>query len=299
MNILLFGKNGQVGWELERSLAVLGRVTVVGSQSESMCGNFENLAGIARTVQAVKPDVIVNAAAHTGVDKIESEVELAHTVNALAPEVLAKEAKKLDALLVHYSTDYVFDGSGKQPWVEDQAVNPVSTYGKTKSDSERLIQAAGCNHLIFRTSWVYAARGKNFAKTMISLAKERDRLQVIDDQVGAPTGAELIADVTAHAIRVAMQKDVRGIYHLVASGEVSWHGYAEFVLDYCRKAGVALTLAETALHPVPTTHYPTPATRPLNSRLSTDKLQATFNVNLPQWQDGVVHMLDEFLEGRV
>lgn len=299
MKILLFGKAGQVGWELERSLAVLGDVTVLGSRSTHMCGNFEDLDGIRASIQAIKPDVIVNAAAQTAVDKIESEPALADLVNAQAPALIAEEAKKLNALFVHYSTDYVFDGSGNSPWVETDVTNPLSVYGKTKLDAEQKIMAVGGRYLIFRTSWVYAARGRNFAKTMYKLAKERESLNVIADQIGAPTGAELIADVTAQAIPVAIENaSVTGIYHLVAGGEVSWHGYASFVLDYCRDRGVTFMTPKDAVMPVPTTEFPTAAARPLNSRLNTQKLQTTFNLNLPHWQDGVIHMLDEFLERR-
>lgn len=299
MKILLFGKAGQIGWELERSLAPLGELVVLGTRSEDMCGNFTNLAGIADSIRAVQPNVIVNAAAHTAVDQVESEVELAHLINALAPEVLAKEAKKLGAWLIHYSTDYVFDGSGSHPWLETDATNPLSSYGKTKLEAEKLIIATGCKHLIFRTSWIYAARGRNFAKTMLKLAKEKDTLQVINDQIGAPTGAELVADVTAHAIRVAVQnQDVSGLYHLVASGETSWHGYASFVIDYARKFGEELKVSPNDILAVSTEAYKTAAKRPLNSRLNTNKLQQTFNINLPHWQHGVVHMLDEFLERR-
>lgn len=299
MKILLFGKAGQVGWELERSLAVLGEVTVLGSKSQDMCGDFKDLDGIRRSIQQISPDVIVNAAAQTAVDKMESESDLAYLVNAQAPAVIAEEAKNLNALLVHYSTDYVFDGSGTQPWLETDTTNPLSVYGNSKLEAEKAIIKSGCDYLIFRTSWVYAARGRNFAKTMYKLAKERDTISVIDDQIGAPTGAELIADVTAHAIPMA-QKDnaLTGIYHLVSSGEVSWHGYASFVLDYCRARGVEFMVPAEAVLPVPTSEFPTPATRPLNSRLNTSKLQETFNLTLPNWQHGVIHMLDEFLERR-
>lgn len=299
MKILLFGKAGQVGWELERSLAVLGDVTVLGSRSQEMCGDFKNLDGIRASIRAVQPDVIVNAAAQTAVDKMESEPELADLVNAQAPALIAEEAKKINALLVHYSTDYVFDGSGDQPWVETDATNPLNVYGQSKLKAEEMIQAVGGRHLIFRTSWVYAARGRNFAKTMYKLAKERESLSVISDQIGAPTGAELIADVTAHAIPIALKDEsVSGIYHLVASGDVSWHGYASYVLDYCREVGVDFLVPKEAVLPVETSAFPTPATRPLNSRLNTSKLQQTFNLKLPRWQSGVIHMLDEFLERR-
>ncbi|MDH5206136.1 MAG: dTDP-4-dehydrorhamnose reductase, partial [Hylemonella sp.] len=201
MKILLFGKGGQVGWELQRALGVLGEVVALDFDSAAHCGDFSNLAGLAQTVRSVQPHVIVNAAAHTAVDKAESEPEIARTLNALAPGVLAQEAAAQGAWLLHYSTDYVFDGRGEQAWKESDAPAPLNVYGRSKLEGEKLIQASGCRHLILRTSWVYGARGGNFAKTMLRLARERDRLSVIDDQIGAPTGADLLADVTAHAIR--------------------------------------------------------------------------------------------------
>lgn len=296
MKILLFGKNGQVGWELQRSLAPLGELIALDARSETLCGDLSDLAGIANTIRAVAPNIIVNAAAHTAVDKAESEPDLANTLNALAPEVMATEAERLGAWLVHYSTDYVFDGSGKTAWHETDTTGPLSTYGKSKLAGESAIIASGCKHLIFRTSWVYAARGGNFAKTMLKLAKERDSLNVINDQIGAPTGADLLADVTAHAIRTAArQPDVSGLYHLVAGGETSWHGYANFVIDFARQAGAEIKVAANAIAPVPTTAFPTAATRPLNSRLDTQKLQHTFNLYLPHWQNGVTRMLTEIL----
>jgi dTDP-4-dehydrorhamnose reductase len=297
MKILLFGKNGQVGWESQRSLAPLGELVMLDSNSRNLCGDFTNLNGIAETVRAVAPDVIVNAAAHTAVDKAESESELVRTINAQAPAVLAQEAARLNAWLVHYSTDYVFDGTGDKPWTEIDPTGPLSVYGETKLEGEQLIGESGCKHLIFRTSWVYGARGGNFAKTMLRLAQERDSLKVIDDQIGAPTGADLLADVTAHAIRAARQNpEFSGLYHLVAAGETSWHGYAGFVLDYARRSGVDLRVASDAIQPVPTSAFPTPAGRPLNSRLNTEKLQNTFDLHMPHWQTGVERMLTEILE---
>jgi dTDP-4-dehydrorhamnose reductase len=297
MKILLFGKSGQVGWECQRSLSILGEVIALDSDSQNLCGDFTNLTGIAETVRAVKPDVIVNAAAHTAVDKAESEADLVRTINALAPGVLAREAASIGACLVHYSTDYVFDGGGEKAWIETDAVAPLSVYGATKLEGERLIQQAGCRHLIFRTSWVYGARGGNFAKTMLKLAQERDALKVINDQIGAPTGADLLADVTAHAIRALMkQPELSGLYHLVADGETSWHGYASFVLAFAERAGLALKINSEAVQAVPTSAFPTPAKRPLNSRLNTEKLQASFDLQLPPWQIGVERMLTEILE---
>ena len=296
MNILLFGKGGQVGWELQRSLAVLGRVTALDHDSTDHCGDFANPEGVAATVRALKPDVIVNAAAHTAVDKAESEPELARLLNATTPGVLAREAGALGAWLVHYSTDYVFDGSGTRPWVETDTPAPLSVYGRTKLEGEQLIQQSGAKHLILRTSWVYAARGGNFAKTMLRLAQERERLTVIDDQWGAPTGAELLADVTAHAIRHLQQRPQdAGLYHLVAGGEVTWNGYAKFVIEHASKAQSAIKIVAKEVAPVPTSAFPTPAVRPHNSRLNTSKLQTTFGLTLPHWQTGVERMLTEIL----
>ena len=297
MKILLLGKNGQVGWELQRSLAPLGELVALGTDSQDLCGDLTNLEGIAQTVRAVAPDIIVNAAAYTAVDKAESEPELARTINALAPGVLAQEAKRSGAWLIHYSTDYVFDGSGDTPWLETAPTGPLSVYGKTKLEGEEAIRAAGCQHLIFRTSWVYAARGGNFAKTMLRLAQERDSLSVINDQTGAPTGADLLADVTAHAIRAALQRpDVSGLYHLVARGETTWHGYASFIIDFARQFGIEIKVVPEAIQPVPTSAFPTAAKRPLNSRMNARKLQNTFGLDLPHWQTGVARMLTEFLE---
>ncbi|MEP6588486.1 MAG: dTDP-4-dehydrorhamnose reductase [Polaromonas sp.] len=296
MKILLFGKNGQLGWELQRSLAPLGELIALDRHSTDFCGDLSKLPGLADTVQRVRPDLIVNAAAHTAVDKAEREPELARTLNALAPGVLAQEAHKLGAWLVHYSTDYVFDGSSSQPWSEADAPAPLSVYGQTKLEGEQLIAEHCRRHLIFRTSWVYAARGGNFAKTMLRLAQERERLTVIDDQWGAPTGAELIADVTAHAIRQVLQRPQdAGLYHLAASGETTWNGYAKHVLAQVRLAQPAIKIVANEVVAVPTSAFPTPARRPLNSRLDTGKLQATFGLTLPAWQQGVDRMLVEIL----
>ena len=296
MKVLLFGARGQVGWELQRSLAPLGELIALDRHSASLCGDLGDLQGLIATVQKVRPDVIVNAAAHTAVDKAESEAALAHTLNALAPGVLAQEAARVGALLVHYSTDYVFDGSGTRPWREDDATGPLSVYGQTKLDGERLIQAACPNHLIFRTSWVYAARGGNFAKTMLRLGQERERLSVIDDQFGAPTGADLLADVTAHAIRQVLHRPQdAGLYHLVAGGEITWNGYAKYVLGQAKKASPAIKIKAVEVAAVATSAFPTPARRPHNSRLDTSRLQATFGLSLPDWQLGVARMLTEIL----
>ena len=297
MKILLLGKNGQVGWELQRSLAPLGEVIALDSSSQEFCGDLNNLKELALTVRRIAPDIIVNAAAHTAVDKAESEPALARTINALAPALLAQEAKRCNAWLVHYSTDYVFDGNGDQPWLETSSTGPLNVYGATKLEGEEFIHQSGCNHLIFRTSWVYGARGGNFAKTMLRLAGERDSLSIINDQIGAPTGADLLADITAHAIRsVQLKPELSGLYHLVAAGETSWHGYASFVIDFAQKNGVSMWITPEDVHPVPTSAFPTPAKRPLNSRLDTSKLRNTFGLHLPHWQTGVTRMLTEILD---
>ena len=297
MKTLLFGRGGQVGWELQRSLSVLGELVALDHDAAhnpgGLCGDFTDLAGLARTIAAVQPDVIVNAAAHTAVDKAESEPELARTINALAPGVLASEATKRGAWLVHYSTDYVFDGSGSAPWREDAVPAPLSVYGHTKLEGERLV-AATPKHLILRTSWVYAARGGNFAKTMLRLASERESLTVIDDQFGAPTSAELLADVTAHAIRTLQnQPELAGLYHCVAAGETTWHGYAKYVVEQAIHMGQTLKAGPEQVGATRTANYPTPAQRPLNSRLDTTRLQNAFGLTLPHWQTGVARMLTE------
>ena len=297
MKILLLGKNGQVGWELQRSLAPLGEVVALDRSNQDYCGDLANLQGLAESIRKIKPDVIVNASAYTAVDKAESERQLAQIVNTEAVAVLAQEAKRLNAWLIHYSTDYVFAGDGSTAWQETDTTGPLSVYGATKLAGEKAIQKSACKHLIFRTSWVYGARGNNFAKTMLRLAKERDSLTVINDQVGAPTGADLLADVTAHAIRtVQTVPELSGLYHLVAAGETSWHGYASFVIDTAQKMGEKLNTKVEAISPVPTSAFPTPAKRPNNSRLNTRKLQNSFALTLPEWQAGVARMLTEFLE---
>lgn len=298
MKILLLGKNGQVGWELQRSLAPLGEVLALDRHSTHYCGDLSKPDKLAQTVLAYKPDFIVNAAAHTAVDKAESEPELAKVLNTDAPAALAKAAAQVGAWLVHYSTDYVFDGSGTHARQEGEGTGPLSVYGQTKLDGEKAIVASGCKYLIFRTSWVYAARGGNFAKTMLRLAQERDKLTVINDQHGAPTGADLIADVTAQAIRRVLNTQnisFSGVYHLVAAGDTTWHGYASHVIEKAKAIKPDLQIKAAKVAAVPTSAFPTPATRPLNSRLCTAKLQQAFGLVLPPWQQGVDRMLTEIL----
>ena len=297
MKILLLGKNGQVGWELQRSLALLGEVVACDIDSPPPWqADFAQPESLALLVRHVQPNVIVNAAAYTAVDKAESDAERARAVNATAPGVLAREAAARGAWLVHYSTDYVFDGSGCTPRDEGEPTAPLNVYGRTKLEGEQLVAASGCRHLMLRTSWVYSARGGNFARTMLRLATERDRLQVIDDQIGAPTSAELLADVTAHALR-AMVADpaLGGLYHCAAAGETSWHGYARFAISSARAHGMALKVGPNAVQPVASRDYSTAATRPLNSRLDTRRLQRDFGLVLPPWQHGVERMLSEVL----
>ena len=294
MKILLLGKNGQVGWELQRSLAPLGDLVALDRHgADELCGDLADPTGLAATVRRVAPDVIVNAAAYTSVDKAESEPELAHRINAQAPAVLAEEAARLGAWLVHYSTDYVFDGSCDRPWQETDATGPLGVYGQSKLAGEQAV-AGYKKHLIFRTSWVYAARGANFARAMLRLAGERDQLRVVADQFGAPTGAELVADVTAHTLRACLDKpQLAGRYHLAAAGETSWHGYAQYVVDYAQRAGHPLRIQPQAIEAIPTSAYPTPARRPLNSRLDCRKLEAAFTLKLPDWRRGVKRALTE------
>ena len=293
MKILLLGKNGQVGWELQRSLAPLGELVACGS-AEADLGDLPALSAL---VRRMRPQIIVNAAAHTAVDRCETEPERAMAINADAPGLLAREAALIDALLVHYSTDYVFDGSGSRPWAEADATGPLNIYGRSKLAGEEAIRASGCRHLILRTSWVYAARGGNFARTMLRLAGERESLNVIDDQIGAPTGAELIADVTAHTVRgVARRPDLAGTYHLAAAGATSWHGFATHVIEAARgMAARAVEVAPDAIHAVPSTAFATPVRRPLNSRLDCSKLERAFDLQLPDWRVGVDRLLAELL----
>ena len=291
MRLLLLGANGQVGWELQRSLAPLGEVIVPAQRAD-----FTQPEALAALVGALKPDVIANAAAYTAVDKAESDAEAARAINATAAAVLAREAATLGAWLLHYSTDYVFDGSGSAARSEDAPTGPVNIYGRTKLEGEQLIRASGCRHLILRTSWVYGTRGGNFAKTMLTLAAERDALAVIDDQHGAPTGADLLADVSAHALRRAIAEPaLAGTYHCAAAGETTWHGYARTVIERARAAGRPVKVAPDAVRAVPTSGYPTPAARPLNSRLDCARLRQAFGLHLPPWQAGVERMLVELL----
>lgn len=297
MKILLFGKNGQVGWELNRSLQPLGEVIALDRQQ----ADFSKPESLRDIVQSIKPDVIVNAVAYTAVDRAEEEEGLATTINGIAVGVLAEEAKNMNALFIHYSTDYVFDGSKTSPYTEDDIPCPINAYGRSKLAGEEATRASGCKYLIFRTSWVYAARGSNFAKTMLKLAAERDELKVVADQFGAPTSAELIADVTALAlyriiISPAISDQVGGTYHLAASGKTSWHGFTRLILESAIKNGQGLRVSPKQVGEIRTVDYPTPAKRPENSHLDISKIQSVFEVILPSWQCQVEGTVIELME---
>jgi dTDP-4-dehydrorhamnose reductase len=293
MKILLLGKNGQVGWELQRSLAPLGEVLALDRNSSTHCGDLANLEGLAETVRVFRPQVVVNAAAYTAVDKAESDQTTAHLINALAPEVLSRACAAIDALLVHYSTDYVFDGGGQTPWVETDTTGPVNVYGRSKLAGEQGIAKQGARHIVFRTSWVYGTEGGNFAKTMLRLAQEREKMAVINDQYGAPTGAALLADITALSLQ--QTQALSGIYHLAAAGETTWHAYAQYVLQTAKQFKTDIDYKVKEVAAVPTSEFPTPAQRPLNSRLNCSKLQQALQCQLPDWQKGVDSMLSKIL----
>ena len=295
MRILLTGKHGQVGFELQRALAPLG---VIHAVDYAEC-DLADPSAIATLVRSIRPDVIVNPAAYTAVDKAESEVELAHAVNAVAPRVLGEEATKLGAWVVHYSTDYVFDGTKQGAYTEADPTNPLSVYGRTKRDGEIALQQSGARCLIVRTSWVVGAHGNNFAKTILRLALEREQLNVVADQYGAPTSAALLADATAQLVRQVQREGADtypyGLYHLAAGGETTWCDYARFVVSEARAAGSSLKLVPDAIRGIPSSDYPTSAQRPLNSRLDTGKLRRTFGLELPNWRTGVSHILQQIL----
>lgn len=301
MKLLILGKNGQVGWELQRALQPLGNVLALDRTRDSetqFCGDVTDFAAIAAVFDNFQPDIVVNATAYTAVDKAETEQEQADLINHLAVQHLAEQCLKIDALLIHYSTDYVFDGYGQRAWSEDDPKRASNVYGRTKLDGELALEQSGVKFINFRTSWVYGTHGNNFIKTMLRLAQMRQELSVINDQVGAPTGAALIADVTAQVIRYydlneADQAVLHGHYHLAPQGETSWYAYAKFIFLVASSNG--LTLELKTVNPIATSEYPTPAARPLNSRLSTQKLQQTFHIHLPKWQQGVEQVIAEIL----
>lgn len=294
MKILLLGKNGQVGWELQRALAPLGEVIACGREQ----ADLENPDTLHSLIRNVAPQIVVNAAAYTAVDKAESEPESARKINTQAVATLAQACKQHNAWFIHYSTDYVFDGNKSEPYTETDLTAPQSIYGESKRDGENAITVSGCRHLIFRTSWVYAARVNNFARTMLRLAKERDELKVVCDQTGAPTSAELIADVTANCLyRLAFDTELTGrasgIYHLAADGETSWHGYAQYVVAEAKRQGMDLRTSADNVRAITTAEYPLPARRPANSCLDTQKIRNTFGLTLPGWQYHVKRLISE------
>ncbi len=291
--ILLTGKNGQVGWELQRTLACLGDIVAVGHREMDLT----DPDSIRKIVREVRPDLIVNAAAYTAVDKAESEPDLAMAINGVGPGVMAEEAKRLNAALIHYSTDYVFDGTSSRPYLEDDAPNPVNVYGTTKLAGERAIQASGVPHLILRTSWVYGVRGRNFLLTMLRLAKEKNELKIVNDQMGAPTWCRLLAEVTSQMIAqhyspVSRQaiSEASGLYHVVPTGSVSWHGFSVKILE-----GVSshVSHARPKLIPIPASDYPAPARRPLNSRMTSAKLENTYGLTMPHWEKSLTLCMEE------
>lgn len=302
MKILLLGKNGQVGWELQRALQPLGEVIALDRNinEQGDCGDVSNFEQINQTIVRIQPNIIINATAYTAVDKAESEQLQNDLINHLAVKNLAEQCKDINALLVHYSTDYVFDGTGDAPWQEDNSTAPVNSYGQAKRDGEIALEKTGVKFLNFRTSWVYASRGKNFIKTMLMLAKSKEQLTIINDQVGTPTSASLIADVTAQALRYyLLAKDAEkiqllGHYHLVPTGVTTWYEYAQFIFDLAKKQGEILMVKEVL--PTTTDNYTTPAKRPLNSRLNNQKIQTNFQLHLPEWQQGVEQTVIELLE---
>jgi dTDP-4-dehydrorhamnose reductase len=288
MKILLIGKNGQVGWELRRTLAPIAEVIAVDYPEV----NFTDAAAVRRLVAETKPQVVVNAAAYTAVDKAETETELCYQINATGPGVLAEEAKKLNALMVHYSTDYIFDGTKQTPYVETDAPNPLGGYGKSKLAGDEAVRASGADHLIFRLCWVYGARGQNFMLTMQRLAREREKLRVVRDQFGCPTWSRMIAETTAFAVKQATTSADRaaysGTYHLAASGFTSWHGFASRIIELMPEEARKCRAVEG----IATSEYPTPAKRPAYSVLNCDKLKQTFGLQLPDWETSLRHVLD-------
>ena len=301
MKILLLGKNGQVGWELQRALQPLGEVIALDRSMslDGLSGDLANFDQIKQTIEKVQPNIIVNAAAYTVVDKAESDQENADLINHLAVKNLAELCQTHHILLVHYSTDYVFNGEGTKAWSESDLTDPVNLYGNTKRLGEIALEQSGCAFINFRTCWVYGSHGNNFIKTMLKLASNREELSIIHDQVGAPTGAALIADVTALALKyyslmdAQQQKDLLGHYHLAAAGECSWFDYAQFVFELAKQKGQSLAIQK--VNAIETNAYPTPAKRPLNSRLNTNKLQANFKIHLPNWKLGVAQVLEEII----
>jgi len=301
MKILLLGKNGQVGWELQRALQPLGEVIALDRSNNEigLCGDIANFSAIEHVLKQIQPDIVVNATAYTAVDKAESEQDAADLINHTAVAYLAERCKQQNILLIHYSTDYVFDGMGVNAWTEDEVKQPVNYYGRSKRDGEIALENSQVRFINFRTCWVYGTHGHNFIKTMLKLAQTKDELSIIQDQVGVPTGAALIADITAQVLRYyslqssGQQAMLHGHYHLAPAGETTWYDYAQFIFAQARQSGINLAIQRVT--PIATSAYPTPARRPLNSRLNTQKLKHTFKLHLPEWKQGVTQVIQEIL----
>lgn len=302
MTILLLGKNGQVGWELQRALQPLGHIIALDRHrtAEGLCGDIADFAAITHAIETIRPAIVVNASAYTAVDRAESDAATADLINHQAVRHLAEQCRHINALLVHYSTDYIFSGQGTTAWQENSPTSPINTYGRSKRAGEEALEQSGVDFFNFRTSWVYGLHGNNFIKTMLKLGQTKDTLSIISDQIGAPTSAALIADITAHSLAQwrslpeNTQHTLTGHYHLAAAGTTSWFDYAQLIFATARAAGIKLTLQQ--LSPIATKDYPTPAPRPLNSRLNTHKLQHTFALHLPDWQLGVTQTIQNLLE---
>ncbi|MGD9948021.1 MAG: dTDP-4-dehydrorhamnose reductase [Desulfobulbus sp.] len=295
MKILLTGKNGQLGFELQRAMAPLGHIFAFDQEE---C-NLADPEAIRSLIREVRPDIIINPAAYTAVDRAENEPDLAKAVNTIAPMVMGEEAQRINAWVIHYSTDYVYDGSSSRPYLETDPTNPLNVYGLTKRDGDVALQQSCAKHLIFRTSWVVGSHGNNFAKTMLRLATERETLSIVADQYGAPTSASLLADITAQIVGRAQREGIEtipfGLYNVVASGVTTWHGYAYFVLEQALQQGIALKVQPQMVKPITTAQYPLPAKRPVNSQLNASLFQSTFGLELPDWQQGINHILQQIL----
>jgi len=302
MKILLFGSRGQLGWQLQRSLSVLGEVIALHRDTTGLCGDLRDLQGIAASVASVRPDVVVNAAAYTAVDRAEDEPQTAFAINAEACESLARAAAGVNAWMVHYSSDYVYGGSGERPWRETDPTGPLSVYGRSKLVGDQAVARENPKHLILRTSWVYDSWGQNFARSILRAAMARDWLTVVADQWGAPTRAALIADVTAHVLRRLADDraaSLAGIYHLSASGTTNWHQYAQLLLREAASHGLPLRASAEQVRPIPSAEYPVRARRPANSRLDTSKVRDTFGLHLPPWEDGVRAVVAELAKSPI
>ena len=297
MKILVLGATGQLGSELQRSLSSFGQLITLGTHDAHYYCDLQHTNELIKTLKQIRPSVIVNAAAYTAVDQAQKNPEMARRINAVTPSVLAHEAAAIDAWLIHYSTDYVFNGKGSRPWVETDLAEPLNIYGQTKLEGDLAIQASGCKHLILRTSWLYGKHGKNFVRAILQRAQTQDHLAIVNNQFGTPTSASLIASLTAHALKQVIQRpELGGLYHVAAQGETSWFDYAKFVLEQARLHGIPLRVMPDKIQPVSSQSYGALAPRPANSRLNADKFCTTFGVTLPPWQEGVAQLVAELAQ---